>query len=107
MIFFESPTNPLLKIADIKAISQRVKATRPDIYIVVDNTFATSYFQVTTNFLNILIQLSMIIMITITNYYTITIDDPEAVGAWCRYSHVFFIEIHERSSGCDHGRSYN
>ena len=46
MIWIESPTNPLLKLADIKAICDKVKAIRPDIYIIVDNTFVTCYFQV-------------------------------------------------------------
>lgn len=46
MIWLESPTNPLLKLADIRAISSKVKHLRPDIYIVVDNTFVTCYFQV-------------------------------------------------------------
>ncbi|KAJ8667812.1 hypothetical protein QAD02_009475 [Eretmocerus hayati] len=45
MIWIESPTNPLLKLADIKAITEQIKATRPDIYVVVDNTFVTCYFQ--------------------------------------------------------------
>ncbi|XP_011501434.1 PREDICTED: cystathionine gamma-lyase [Ceratosolen solmsi marchali] len=45
MIWIESPTNPLLKLADIKTIIKEVKTGRPDVYIVVDNTFATCYFQ--------------------------------------------------------------
>ena len=46
MIWIETPTNPLLKLADIKAISETIKKTRPDIYVVVDNTFVTCFFQV-------------------------------------------------------------
>jgi cystathionine gamma-lyase len=46
MIWIESPTNPLLKLADIKTIIKEVKSTRPDVNVVVDNTFATCYFQV-------------------------------------------------------------
>lgn len=42
MIFIETPTNPLLKIMDIEAIK---KAVGPKILFVVDNTFATPYFQ--------------------------------------------------------------
>ncbi|CAB0029575.1 unnamed protein product [Trichogramma brassicae] len=45
MIWIETPTNPLLKLADIKGICDKVKATRPDIITVVDNTFVTCYFQ--------------------------------------------------------------
>ncbi|XP_001601960.1 cystathionine gamma-lyase [Nasonia vitripennis] len=45
MVWIESPTNPLLKLADIQAICEKTKSIRPDIYIVVDNTFVTCYFQ--------------------------------------------------------------
>ena len=43
MIWLESPTNPLLKICDIKAISE--VASRHQIITVVDNTFMSPYFQ--------------------------------------------------------------
>ncbi len=42
-IFLESPTNPLLKISDISAISKL--ARKFGVLSVVDNTFATPYFQ--------------------------------------------------------------
>ena len=42
MIWIESPTNPLLKIIDIKAIA---KQKSPDSILVADNTFASPYFQ--------------------------------------------------------------
>ncbi|XP_012280924.1 cystathionine gamma-lyase [Orussus abietinus] len=45
MVWLESPTNPLLKLADIKAITEAVKAVRSDILVVMDNTFLTCYFQ--------------------------------------------------------------
>lgn len=41
LVWIESPTNPLLKLIDIEAIS---KASN-DAVVVVDNTFASSYFQ--------------------------------------------------------------
>ncbi|KAF4521417.1 hypothetical protein B566_EDAN010574 [Ephemera danica] len=44
MVWLESPTNPLLKVCDIKAIAEICKKY-PDIILVVDNTFLTSYFQ--------------------------------------------------------------
>ncbi|XP_018315201.1 putative cystathionine gamma-lyase 2 [Mycetomoellerius zeteki] len=44
MIWFETPTNPLLKLTDIKAVAESLKS-RPDIILVVDNTFLTCYFQ--------------------------------------------------------------
>ncbi|MFP6584955.1 MAG: PLP-dependent aspartate aminotransferase family protein [Candidatus Hydrogenedentota bacterium] len=43
LVWLESPTNPLLKIVDIEAISERAHAV--DAQVVVDNTFASSYFQ--------------------------------------------------------------
>jgi len=43
MIFIESPTNPLLKISDISAISQLARKNK--VLCVVDNTFASPYFQ--------------------------------------------------------------
>lgn len=42
MIWIESPTNPLLKIIDIKAVAHKKS---PDSLLVVDNTFASPYFQ--------------------------------------------------------------
>ena len=45
LIWIETPTNPLMKIADIQAISFAVKNINSDILIAVDNTFATPYLQ--------------------------------------------------------------
>lgn len=45
MIWLETPTNPLLKIIDIRAVIDAVKAIRSDIITVVDNSFVTCYFQ--------------------------------------------------------------
>ena len=45
LIWLETPTNPLMKIADIGEISKVVKAKNSDILIAVDNTFATPYLQ--------------------------------------------------------------
>ncbi|KAJ7678501.1 Cys/Met metabolism PLP-dependent enzyme-domain-containing protein [Mycena rosella] len=45
MILLESPTNPLLKIADIAAISKDVKERAPDAIVVVDNTMMSPYLQ--------------------------------------------------------------
>lgn len=44
-ILFETPTNPLLTVADIKSITSIAKAINPNIKIIVDNTFATPYLQ--------------------------------------------------------------
>ncbi|XP_017882596.1 putative cystathionine gamma-lyase 2 [Ceratina calcarata] len=45
MVWLETPTNPLLKVFDIDAITQVVKKKNPEILVVVDNTFLTCYFQ--------------------------------------------------------------
>ncbi|VDD96826.1 unnamed protein product [Enterobius vermicularis] len=45
MIWIESPTNPLLKLADINAIATMTKKFNNDIIVVVDNTFMSPYFQ--------------------------------------------------------------
>jgi len=43
MIWIETPTNPTLKLADIKKISEI--AAQKNILVVVDNTFMSPYFQ--------------------------------------------------------------
>lgn len=43
LIWIESPTNPLLKVVDIKSVAKEAKLFK--ILTVVDNTFATPYFQ--------------------------------------------------------------
>ena len=45
LVWLETPTNPLMKIADIKAITTAVKENNSDILVAVDNTFATPYLQ--------------------------------------------------------------
>ncbi|KAK7603442.1 hypothetical protein V9T40_003441 [Parthenolecanium corni] len=45
LVLLECPTNPLLKVIDIEAISAAVKAVNKETLILVDNTFLTSYFQ--------------------------------------------------------------
>lgn len=49
MILLETPTNPLMKLTDIKAVAVSLKS-RPDIILVVDNTFLTCYYQVSLVF---------------------------------------------------------
>ncbi len=43
LIWLETPTNPMLKISDIKAISKMAKKVKA--LVVVDNTFMSPYFQ--------------------------------------------------------------
>ncbi|KAM0752517.1 cystathionine beta-l [Meredithblackwellia eburnea MCA 4105] len=45
MVLLETPTNPLLQIADIAAISKLVHEHRPDAIVVVDNTMMSPYLQ--------------------------------------------------------------
>ncbi len=42
-IFIETPSNPMMKITDIRAISNIAKAN--DLLLITDNTFMTPYFQ--------------------------------------------------------------
>jgi cystathionine gamma-lyase len=44
LIWIETPTNPIMKMVDIAAVSELLKSRR-DIISVVDNTFMSSYFQ--------------------------------------------------------------
>ena len=43
MLWVETPTNPLMKLADIEALAKIAKARR--LILVVDNTFATPWCQ--------------------------------------------------------------
>ena len=43
LIWLETPTNPLMKLVDIKMVADTVKGK--DIVVAVDNTFATPYIQ--------------------------------------------------------------
>ncbi len=46
LIWLESPTNPTLKITDIAAVAKVIQSLqRDDIWLVVDNTFMSPYFQ--------------------------------------------------------------
>lgn len=45
MVLLESPTNPLLKIADLAKIAADVKAAAPGAIVVVDNTMMSPYLQ--------------------------------------------------------------
>ncbi|TFK40243.1 cystathionine beta-lyase [Crucibulum laeve] len=45
MVLLESPTNPLLKIADLATISKDVKERAPGAIVVVDNTMMSPYLQ--------------------------------------------------------------
>lgn len=43
IVYFETATNPDLKVVDIAAITEAVHAYNPEIQVMVDNTFASPY----------------------------------------------------------------
>lgn len=45
MVWIESPTNPTLALVDIAALCDLAHSIRPDIIVVMDNTFMTPYLQ--------------------------------------------------------------
>ncbi|HZW04222.1 MAG TPA: cystathionine gamma-synthase [Anaerolineaceae bacterium] len=45
LIWLETPTNPLLKIADLAGIARAAGERQPRPWVAVDNTFATPYLQ--------------------------------------------------------------
>lgn len=45
MVWLETPTNPTLKLIDIKGVCDYAKKINPNIIVVVDNTFASAFFQ--------------------------------------------------------------
>lgn len=49
MVFIESPSNPVMRVADIAAISGAVKEANPDALIVCDNTFLSPILQLPLN----------------------------------------------------------
>ena len=45
LVFLETPTNPTMKLSDIKAVAEVVKDKNENTLVAVDNTFMTPYFQ--------------------------------------------------------------
>ncbi|XP_063057787.1 cystathionine gamma-lyase-like [Engraulis encrasicolus] len=45
LLWIETPTNPTMKVVDIKACADIAHAHNKDIVVVVDNTFMSAYFQ--------------------------------------------------------------
>lgn len=45
LLFFETPTNPMLTMVEIEKTAKIAKKISKDVVIVVDNTFLTPYFQ--------------------------------------------------------------
>ena len=47
MVWIETPTNPTMQLIDIEAVVKAVREkASPECFVVVDNTFMSSYFQV-------------------------------------------------------------
>ena len=44
-VWLETPTNPCLKISDIKQVAVELKKKHPGVLLIVDNTFMSSYLQ--------------------------------------------------------------
>nr|CDS33589.1 60S ribosomal protein L21 [Hymenolepis microstoma] len=44
MVFIETPSNPLMRLVDIAAVSHIAHAINPNILVVVDSTYSTPYF---------------------------------------------------------------
>ena len=44
-VWIETPTNPKLKVADLRALAAAAHAHNPAVCVIVDNTFATPYLQ--------------------------------------------------------------
>lgn len=74
LVWFETPTNPLLKVSDIAAVCSLVKAASSEIITVVDNTFLSPYFQ------NPLTLGADVVMNSITKYIN---------GKWIFYKRSF------------------
>ncbi|KAF1741542.1 hypothetical protein MXB_3687, partial [Myxobolus squamalis] len=49
LVWVESPTNPTLKIVDIRGVKDIIFESQKDMILVVDNTFMSPYFQVQFN----------------------------------------------------------
>ena len=45
LVWVETPTNPLLKLVDLKGVADIAKAKNPDVILACDNTFASPIFQ--------------------------------------------------------------
>lgn len=45
MVWIETPTNPTMKLVDIKAVVDTVKGVNSNVIVVVDNTFMSPYYQ--------------------------------------------------------------
>lgn len=45
LVFVESPTNPCCEVIDIRQVADMVHSHNPKALVVVDNTFATPYYQ--------------------------------------------------------------
>ena len=62
VVWVETPSNPTMKVTDIQAVTDLAKSRLKDCIVVVDNTFMSSYFQVSViialnYFTNVLLKL--------------------------------------------------
>jgi cystathionine gamma-lyase len=45
LVWIETPTNPMLKLCDVRAVVDAARARSPEVIIAVDNTFLSPYIQ--------------------------------------------------------------
>lgn len=56
MVWIETPTNPTMKVVDIKVCCELIHDHNKDIVVVVDNTFMSAYFQVRVSLVSVNVQ---------------------------------------------------
>lgn len=92
----------MVDIAAVCKIAHRQK----DIFVVVDNTFESAYFQVMHKS-NLLREMPMKFSKLMILLYMFTCDNCYSVAsfrAWSGYSVLFPDKIHEWAFGCNNGR---
>ena len=57
MVWIETPTNPTMKLVDIEAVCKLIHS-KTEAYVVVDNTFMSSYFQVQYHLMGLVVKTS-------------------------------------------------
>jgi cystathionine gamma-lyase len=45
LVWIETPTNPMLKLCDVRAVADAARSRSADVIVAVDNTFLSPYFQ--------------------------------------------------------------
>jgi histidinol-phosphate/aromatic aminotransferase/cobyric acid decarboxylase-like protein len=69
MIWIETPTNPTLKLVDIRSITTYIHQLNSNIIVVVDNTFLSPYFQVASEFLFLIFRVNSFHLFVDSSYF--------------------------------------